>query len=72
MPEMGNDSKMLTCATYALYHESLQRVQYPVYHMGECTIEQYNLEEMDRILPEADERRSSKRKEEDDSKQKWL
>ena len=52
-PQMGNGSKMLTCATYALYQESLQRVQYPAYHMEECTIDQYNLGEMEGILPEA-------------------
>ena len=52
-PQMGNGSKMLACATYALRQESLQRVQYPAYHMEECTIEQYNLGEMEGILPEA-------------------
>ena len=39
--------------------------------MGECTVDQYNLGEMEIIFPEADERRESKRKEENDSKQKW-
>ena len=37
-----------------LYQESLQMVQYPAYHMEECTIEQYNLGEIEGILPEAD------------------
>ena len=27
---------------------------YPAYHMEECTIEQYNLGEMEGILPESD------------------
>ena len=52
-PQIGNGSKMLTCATYALHQESLQRVQYPAYHMEECTIDQYNLGEMKGIHPEA-------------------
>ena len=53
LPQMGNGSKMLACATYALHLESLQRVQYPAYHMEECTIDQYNVREMEGILPEA-------------------
>ena len=40
--------------------------------MGECTVEQYNLGEMGITFPEADEIRESKRKEENESKQKWL
>ena len=52
--QMGNGSKMLTCATYALLQESLQMVLYPAYHMEECTIDQNNLGEMEGILPEAD------------------
>ena len=52
-PHMGNGSNMLACATYALHQESLQRVQYPAYHMEECTIDQYNSGEMEGILPEA-------------------
>ena len=52
-PQMGNGSKMLACATYALHQESLQRVQYPAYHMEKCTIDQYNIGEMWGILPEA-------------------
>ena len=38
-PQMGNGSKMPACATYALYQEYLQRVQYPAYHVEEYTIE---------------------------------
>ena len=30
------------------------RVEYPAYHMEECTIDQYNIGEMEGILPEAD------------------
>ena len=53
-PQMGNGSKMLACATYALRQESLHRVQYPAYHMEQCTIDQYNIGEMEGIFPEAD------------------
>ncbi len=33
--------------------ESLQWVQYTAYHIEECTIDQYNLGEMEGILSEA-------------------
>ena len=45
---------MLACVEYA-YQESLQREEYPAYHVEECTIKQYNLGEMEGVLPEADE-----------------
>ena len=59
-PQIGIDSKMLSLFSYMLaraahaYKESLQREEYPAYHMEECTIEQYNIGEMEGILREGD------------------